>query len=72
MIKKVAAPTWIAIVFAGIAAKFFARSSFRASNPQGTVYRIPFGFRLLVGIAVPVMVYGAGQVALSPNGREDW
>lgn len=36
------------------------------------VFRAPLGLRLLFGVSLPGMVYAAGAVALSENGRADW
>jgi hypothetical protein len=68
-------PSWLTIAAVGLAVHWFAieaRAERAKRNGEITLYRAPFGFRVLFGLALPAMVYGAGTVALSDNFSRDW
>ena len=67
-------PSWLTILCALLAVHLFALEALaeRAKRTGGiTLYRAPFGLRILLGAAIIGMVYGAGTVALSKNPRRD-
>jgi hypothetical protein len=68
-------PSSLTIVCALLAIHLFALEALaeRAKRTQNTtLYRAPLGLRILLGIAIIGMVYGAGAAALSKEVRRDW
>jgi len=67
-------PSWLTILTAGLAIHWFAleaRAERAKRKGEITLYRASFGLRILLGLAVLGMVYGAGVVAVSQNFRRD-
>jgi hypothetical protein len=68
-------PSWLTTLVAGIAVYWIAieaQAERARRNGELTLYRAPLGLRVLFGLTLPAMVYGAGAVALSQNFRQDW
>lgn len=68
-------PSWLTIVVTGTAVHWIgieARAERAKRKGEVTLYRAPLGLRLLFGLALPAMVYGAGEVALSDNFKHEW
>jgi hypothetical protein len=68
-------PSWLAIVVTGTAVHWFAieaRAERAKRGGEVTLYRAVFGLRVLLGLTVPILVYGAGEVALSGDFKQEW
>src|ERR1700722_6817343 len=67
--------SWLTIGCALLAVYLFALEALaeRAKRTRQTIlYRAPLGLRVLLGLGIIVMVYGAGSQALSDNSKHDW
>ena len=68
-------PSRLTILLAGIAVQWFAieaRAERARRAGETTLYRAPLGLRVLFGVALSGMVYGAGVFAFSGNFNRDW
>jgi len=68
-------PGWLTTFVAGIAVYWLANEArVERVKRRGeiTLYRPALGLRVLFGLAVLTMIYGAGAVALSQNFSRDW
>jgi hypothetical protein len=68
-------PSWLPICCSLLAIHLFALEALAEKAKRTgkiTLYRAPFGLRILFIAGIVGMVYGAGTVALSKEFRRDW
>jgi hypothetical protein len=75
IIAQLHMPSWLTILVSGIAVYWLAneaRVERAKRDGEITLYRLGLGLRVLIVLAVPTMLYGAGAVAFSRNFSRDW